>query len=82
MSDIFDTIIIGAGPAGLSAGIYAARAEMKYMIIERSSSVGGQVLSTYEVENYPGISGKSGPELSQCFRELVTDWAVASLPVR
>lgn len=69
MSDIFDTIIIGAGPAGLSAGIYAARAEMNFMIIERSSAVGGQVLSTYEVENYPGIPSKSGSELSDCFRE-------------
>ena len=68
MSDILDTVIIGAGPAGLAAGVYAARAEMNFVIIERSSAVGGQVLSTYEVDNYPGITGKSGPELSECFR--------------
>ncbi len=64
----FDLLIIGSGPAGLSAAIYAARAELNFAVIERSSVSGGQVQSTYEVDNYPGIPGVSGPELSEKMR--------------
>lgn len=66
---IYDTVIIGSGPAGLAAGIYAARAEMDFCIIEKSSVSGGQVLSTYEVDNYPGLPGLSGGELAEKMRE-------------
>ncbi len=66
---IYDLLIVGSGPAGLAAAIYAARAELKFAIIERSSVSGGQVQSTYEVDNYPGIPGVSGPELSDKMRE-------------
>lgn len=66
---IFDTVIIGSGPAGMSAAIYAARAEMEFCVIEKSSVSGGQVLSTYEVDNYPGLPGLSGGELSARMRE-------------
>lgn len=62
MEELYDVIIIGAGPAGLSAAIYARRAELKTLIIERFTS-GGQILSTYEVDNYPGLPGISGAEL-------------------
>ncbi len=61
----YDLLIIGSGPAGLSAAIYAARAELNFAVIERSAVTGGQVQSTYEVDNYPGIPGVSGPELSE-----------------
>ena len=66
---VYDMIIIGSGPAGLSAAIYAARAELKFIVIERSIVSGGQVQQTYEVDNYPGIPGVSGPDLSQKMRE-------------
>ena len=66
---IYDLLIIGSGPAGLAAAIYAARAELNFAIIERSSVSGGQVQSTYEVDNYPGIPGVSGSELSEKMRE-------------
>ena len=71
MSDlkIFDTVIIGAGPAGMAAAIYAARAELSFCLIDRSYAPGGQVLSTYEVENYPGLPGLSGGELSDAFKK-------------
>ena len=49
-----DLIIIGAGPAGLTAGIYGVRAGLDLIIIEKFSP-GGQVMNTYEVENYPGF---------------------------
>ena len=66
---IYDTIIIGAGPAGMAAAIYAARAELSFCLIDRSYAPGGQVLSTYEVDNYPGLPGLSGGELSDAFKK-------------
>ena len=63
MSDIYDVVIIGAGPAGLAAGLYAARARLKTIIIEKEKS-GGQIVSTEEVANYPGsVENASGPSL-------------------
>lgn len=66
---MLDVIIIGSGPAGLTAAIYASRAELKGLVIEKSSISGGQIINTYEVDNYPGIPGISGFELANRFRE-------------
>ncbi|MBW4827215.1 MAG: thioredoxin-disulfide reductase [Clostridiaceae bacterium] len=64
MTEIYDVIIIGAGPAGLSAGLYASRSRLKTLIIEKEKS-GGQIVTTNEVENYPGsIENSSGPSLT------------------
>lgn len=63
MSQIYDVIIIGAGPAGLSAGLYAARAKMSTLILEKDKP-GGQIVTTDEVANYPGsIHDATGPSL-------------------
>ena len=62
MNEILDVIIIGEGPAGLTAAIYAKRAELNALLIERYGA-GGQILNTYEVDNYPGLPGISGFEL-------------------
>ncbi|HAX74146.1 MAG TPA: thioredoxin reductase [Firmicutes bacterium] len=62
MSKIYDVIIIGAGAAGLSAGIYCGRAKMSTLILEKNSS-GGQAGTTQEIVNYPGVRKTSGPEL-------------------
>lgn len=63
MSKIYDLIIIGAGPAGLSAGLYGARARMSTLIIEKDKT-GGQIATTDEVANYPGsIKDATGPSL-------------------
>ncbi|HNZ82030.1 MAG TPA: thioredoxin-disulfide reductase [Sedimentibacter sp.] len=63
MSKIYDVLIIGAGPAGLSAGLYAGRARLSTLIIEKEKD-GGQIVLTSEVENYPGcLEGESGPTL-------------------
>ncbi len=62
---IYDVIILGGGPAGLAAGIYAGRAKLSVLIIEKGAD-GGQIILTHEIENYPGqpkVEGMSGQEL-------------------
>ena len=66
---IYDVIIIGSGPAGLAAAIYAQRAELTNIVIEKTGISGGQIINTYEVDNYPGTPGISGFDLSTKFRE-------------
>ena len=64
MSKIYDVIILGAGPAGLTAGLYAGRARLSTLILEKGQD-GGQIAITDEIENYPGqmVEGESGPSL-------------------
>lgn len=64
MSKIYDVIILGAGPAGLAAGLYAGRSRLSTLIIEKGKD-GGQIAITDEIENYPGqtVEGESGPSL-------------------
>jgi len=64
MSKDFELIIIGGGPAGLTAGIYASRARRKTVLLEKQGC-GGQMALTWEVENYPGVEKISGFELGQ-----------------
>ena len=66
---MYDIIIIGSGPAGLSAAIYAQRACLDTIVIGKNGISGGQVLNTWEVDNYPGFPGVTGFELSRQFRE-------------
>lgn len=66
---MYDITIIGSGPAGLSAAIYAQRACLDTIVIEKNGISGGQVLNTWEVDNYPGFPGVTGFELSRQFRE-------------
>ncbi len=66
---IYDVIVIGAGPAGLAAGIYGKRAGLDILILDTSSISGGQILNTYEIDNYPGMPGVSGTELAQAMRD-------------
>ncbi|MBE5966686.1 MAG: thioredoxin-disulfide reductase [Lachnospiraceae bacterium] len=65
----YDVIIIGSGPAGLAAAIYAKRSELTMLVIEKAAISGGQIINTYEVDNYPGFMGISGFDLSMKFRE-------------
>lgn len=69
MGEIYDVVIIGSGPAGLAAAIYAERAELNAIVIEKNVVSGGQVLTTYEVDNYPGVKGIGGYDLGMKFRE-------------
>ncbi len=63
MSKLYDVVVIGAGPAGLAAALYAGRARMSVLLLERDKD-GGQIVITSEIENYPGcLEGESGPTL-------------------
>lgn len=66
---VYDVIVIGAGPAGLAAGIYGKRAGYNILVLDTSSISGGQILNTYEVDNYPGIPGVSGTELADAMKK-------------
>lgn len=68
MERIYDLIIIGSGPAGLSAAIYAQRARLDALVLEKEYISGGQVVNTSEVDNYPGLPGMNGYELGMKFR--------------
>jgi thioredoxin reductase (NADPH) len=70
-NNIYDCIIIGAGPAGLAAGLYAARGNLKTLIIEKGI-VGGQLQNTKEIENYPGMDHMTGPEISDAMETQTT----------
>jgi thioredoxin reductase (NADPH) len=83
---IREVVIVGSGPAGYTAAIYAARADLKPLIYEGSVTAGGALMNTTEVENFPGfVDGVMGPDLMESMRnqakrfgaELVTDDVVA-----
>ncbi len=63
MKDLYDLIVVGGGPAGLTAAIYAGRAKMKTLVIEKMS-IGGQLAITEKIENYPGVPSIGGAELA------------------
>lgn len=69
MGECYDVIILGSGPAGLAAAIYASRADLKAAVIEKEMISGGQIINTYEVDNYPGMPGIGGFDLATKFRE-------------
>lgn len=66
---MYDLIIIGSGPAGLSAAVYGKRAGLNLLIIEENPMSGGQVLNTYEVDNYLGMPGMNGFDMGMKFKE-------------
>jgi thioredoxin reductase (NADPH) len=75
----YDIIIIGAGPAGLSAGIYTSRARLSSLLIEKGA-IGGQIISAELVENYPGFTaGISGIDLTQAMHEQATKFGLETL---
>lgn len=69
MEQIYDVLIIGSGPAGMTAAIYGKRAGLSVAVLEGNYINGGQILNTYEVDNYPGLPGISGMDLADKFKE-------------
>lgn len=75
MEKVYDLLVIGAGPAGLSTGIYAGRAKLNTLIIEKAE-FGGQVNKTYDISNYPGARNSNGPKLMEEMRNQAEDFGV------
>lgn len=75
MEKIYDLLIIGGGPAGLSTGIYSGRSKLNTLIIEKEE-IGGQVNKTYEIYNYPGARNTTGPKLMEEMRNQAKDFRV------
>lgn len=65
---MFDLIVIGAGPAGLTAAIYAARAGLRFVVLEQDGCGGGQIAAAHQVQNYPGLPQVSGADLGETLR--------------
>lgn len=80
MSGIYDTIIIGGGAAGLSAGVYAGRAKLKTLTLHDKRQTGGQAATTWELENYPGFLEISGPDLMKKFKDHADKFGVEFKP--
>ena len=76
MERLYDMIIIGSGPAGMTAGIYASRAGLSTLILEGHFMQGGQIINTYEVDNYPGLPGISGMDLADKMKDHLTGHGV------
>ena len=69
MEQIYDVLIVGSGPAGMTAAIYGKRSGLSVAVLEGNYINGGQILNTYEVDNYPGLPGISGLDLADKFKE-------------
>lgn len=74
---MYDLVIIGSGPAGLSAAVYAKRACLSVLVIEKEAFAGGQMVYTEEVDNYLGLNAKSGFELAESFKQHALDLDVS-----
>lgn len=79
MDKHYDVIVLGGGPAGLTAGIYLGRARLKTLIID-SGSLGGQMVMTYAVANYPGVIEASGREIAMTMKAQATQFGCDVMP--
>ncbi len=77
LNKVYDVVIVGAGPAGMSAAIYATRKNLSTLII--ASDICGQLGTTYEVSNYPGLQMITGPDLVQQFEEHMDKYGIDKL---
>lgn len=76
MADVYDMMIVGAGAAGLTAGIYSSRAKLKTLILNEGA-VGGQMVLTHEIANYPGVESISGYALANIMKKQARDFGCA-----
>jgi thioredoxin-disulfide reductase len=79
MDKVYDVVIVGAGPGGMSAAIYAKRAGLDTLLLERAYVSGGQIINTMEIDNYPGLPRVGGMELANKLKAHVEEVGIISV---
>src|SRR5689334_5206029 len=75
-NQVWDVVIVGAGPAGMAAALYTGRGQLKTLILDRMGAGGGQLLNTELIEDYPAIKSITGSEMAQAFEEQIREFGV------
>src|SRR5258708_36045432 len=76
VSDAWDVVLVGAGPAGVAAALYAGRAKLKTLLLDRMGAGGGQLLNTELIEDYPAIKSITGLAMAQAQEEQIREFGV------